>query len=264
MKTLIPANVIDDYLESIEVRDTFFLVCAGNGVLETGGVGRVTSDRYVNALFVHDSNAFANVVGTVATYTAANAVGIFGFADDFYFAGVVVKLSLNVCETVDTRDNLSGVFTKAVEDNAQGVFANFVCHFGDFDSAFCGSVRLVTSEESETSGFFAEKTCCEVAVSETYFAVVGNRTGNAECLQAFADSLGCVGCCFNALLDSDSGAYNVCPFCVLETDFLCVFAHFVGVETLGSADSLCFVDIFDTVFIESGVNLVNAALVTFK
>ena len=122
----------------------------------------------------------------------------------------------------------------------------------------------MSGEECEALGLLAEQACREVAVSETYLAVVGDRTGDAECLQSLAYRLGGLGCGLHAFLDSDCGAYDIGPLRVLEADLLGVLAHLVGVDALLGADCLGLVDVLDAVFVESGVDLINPALVTFK
>ena len=101
--------------------DALFLVSAGNGVLETGGVGGVTGDGNVHALVVHDCNAFTNVVTAIAVNGSTLAGGVGNLLDDLQLTGVVVKLSLNIGEAVDTGDDLSSVLAQAVQDNAQGL-----------------------------------------------------------------------------------------------------------------------------------------------
>ena len=51
-------------------------VSSGNGVLETGRVGRVTGDGNIYVFFPHDSDAFAYIVGSVAVYFCPGAVGV--------------------------------------------------------------------------------------------------------------------------------------------------------------------------------------------
>ena len=141
-------------------------------MLETGRVGGVSCDGNVDALFPHDLHALAYIIGTVAAYAAADTLRVAGLVHDLELAGEVVELSLNVCETVDAADDLGSIFSKAVEDDAERFLANLVGHLGDLDGAFSGSVGLVACEECEALGLLAEKTGCEVAVAETYLAVV--------------------------------------------------------------------------------------------
>ena len=86
-------------------------------MLETGRVGGVTGDGNVYALFPHDCNALCYVVSTVAVYLCTRAFRISGIALAEYFlnlAGIVVHLCLNICEAVDTGDDLCSVFSKTV------------------------------------------------------------------------------------------------------------------------------------------------------
>ena len=101
-------------------------------------------------------------------------------------------------------------------------------------------------------------------MSDTHLAVVGNRTRNAECLQALADSLGCVGSDLATLLDCYGGTDYVGPLGVLETDWLSLLAHLVGVDALGLADSLRILDAVDSVLREHRIYFIDSAVVTFK
>ena len=83
-------------------------------------------------------------------------------------------------------------------------------------------------------------------------------------LQAFTDGLGSVGCVFTAFFDGDRGTGHIGPFGVFKADRLCLFAHFVRVDPLGLADGFSLFEVFDAVFGKRGVDLVDAALVTFK
>ena len=90
------------------------LVGACYRMLESGGVGGVSGDGNVYALFPHDGNALTNVVGAVAVYLCSRAVGV-SLAEYFLqLAGVVVILGLHIGEAVDSCDDLSGIFSKAV------------------------------------------------------------------------------------------------------------------------------------------------------
>ena len=86
-------------------------------MLETGGVGGVSGDGNVNALFPHDGNALGHVVGAVAVYLCAGAFRIRGIAFSEYllhFSGVVVHLCLHICKAVDAGNDLGCVFSETV------------------------------------------------------------------------------------------------------------------------------------------------------
>ena len=78
---------------------------------------------------ISDYYAIAEEFGTMEEFDELLAV--------YYLqlACVVVELCLNVCEAVDAADDLSSVLAKTVEDNAQRVLANLVCHLCNLDSA---------------------------------------------------------------------------------------------------------------------------------
>ena len=233
-------------------------------MLETGRVGRVTGDRYVHTLFVHDGYAFAHVIRAVAAYFRTQTFRIRRFLDDVQFAGSVVEFSLDIGKTVDTRNDHRRIFAQTVQDHAQRLLAYFVGHFGDLDCAFGGGERFVPGQECETLRLFAQQAGSQVTVADTHFAVVGYRAGDAEGLQAFTDGLGSVGCVFTAFFDGDRGTGHIGPFGVFKADRLCLFAHFVRVDPLGLADGFSLFEVFDAVFGKRGVVLVDAALVTFK
>ena len=71
--------------------------------------------------------------------SAVSGYGTGDFLDDVELTREVVKLSLNISKAVDTRDNLRSVLTQTVQDNAQWVLTNLVCHLCDLDSALSSS-----------------------------------------------------------------------------------------------------------------------------
>ena len=97
------------------------LVSTCGGVLETGGVGRVTGDGNVYVLVPHDGNTFANVVCTIAVNSSAGTIAVCLLADNLQLAGEVVELGLYIGETVDTADDHGSVLAKTVQDAAQGL-----------------------------------------------------------------------------------------------------------------------------------------------
>ena len=129
------------------------LVCACNEVLEAGGVGGVAGDGNVNALSLHDCNAFENVVRAVALHLCLLTVGVRCFADYVELAGVEVILRLHISEAVDAGNDHGGILAEAVEDNAKGLFANLVCRTRDADCAFSGCERLMAGKESKALCF---------------------------------------------------------------------------------------------------------------
>ena len=83
-------------------------------MLETGRVGRVTSNGNVYVLFPHDCNTFRNAVSAVAVYFCTKSLGI-GLAGYFLnLVGVRIILGLNEGKSVDTGNNLSSVLAQTV------------------------------------------------------------------------------------------------------------------------------------------------------
>ena len=233
-------------------------------MLEACRVGRVTGDRYVNALFPHYCNAFANVIGTVAFNFGARTLAIRSFAHHFKFASVVVELSLNVSKSVDTRDDLSSVLSETIEDYAERLLAYLVGFSSNLDSSFGSSERLVTCQESEALGFLAEKASGKVSVTKTNLTVVGNRARDTERLETDTDSLGSVGSILAALLDSDGSTYHVSPLSVLEADGLSFLASEIRIDTGFLANFVSFLNVFDSVLIQSSDNLLDATILRLK
>ena len=80
-------------------------------MLETSRVCRVTRDRYVNTFLTHDSYTLTNVVSAVALNFRTKTVRVSFLLDNVHLTCHVVELSLYIRETVDTRDDLSGILT---------------------------------------------------------------------------------------------------------------------------------------------------------
>ena len=100
---------------------TLLLVGTCSGVLEAGGVGRVTCDRYIYVLLPHDGHTLANIVSTVAVYGSTGTVGVSDALNLLEFAGEVVELGLHKGEAVDAADDHGSVLTQTVEDATQGL-----------------------------------------------------------------------------------------------------------------------------------------------
>ena len=87
----------------------------------------------------HNCYTLANVVSTVAVYLSAWAVAVCDAAYFLKLTSEVVELSLYICETVDTCDDLSSILTETVKDYAERLNANLVCLSCDLDSTLCCS-----------------------------------------------------------------------------------------------------------------------------
>ena len=88
---------------------------------------------------------------------------------------------------------MSGVLAQAVQDDAQGLFADLVGGAGDADGALGGGKGLVAGQEAEALGLFAQQHRAQVAVAEAHLALIGDGAGDAEGLQALADGFGGIG-----------------------------------------------------------------------
>src|SRR5699024_9054677 len=91
-----------------------FLVSTCNWMLETCWVCGVTCNGNVNAFLPHDSNTFTNVVCSVAVYFCTRSVIVCLTEYFFQLSCVVIVICLNICKSVDTRDDLCSVFSKTV------------------------------------------------------------------------------------------------------------------------------------------------------
>ena len=233
-------------------------------MLEAGGVGGVACDGHIHAFAPHDGYAFAHVVRAIAVHFRTGTVGIRLVAHFFQFTGEVVKFRLHIGEAVDAGNNHGSVLAQAVQDDAQGIFAYFVCHFSDFDSAFSCGEGFVSCQEGKALRLFAEEACGEVAVPESYFAVVCHGTGDAECLQAFANGFSSVGSVLATFLEGNGSPYDVCPFGVLETDVLGLLAFQIRVDAVRGADGFSLFDGGNAVCVQYFIDLLDTAVLTFK
>ena len=122
----------------------------------------------------------------------------------------------------------------------------------------------MASQEGEALGLFIEQHRAQIAVTQSYLALVGNGAGDAEGLQTLADALGGFGGSLHALLQSDRSAQLVGPLGVFKADGLDAFYDFVGVHTLGVVICLQLVKILEAILFKHGLELGHAAFITFK
>jgi len=233
-------------------------------VLETSRVSRVTCDRYVYAFFPHDSYTFANIVSTVAFYFCTRTVRVSDFANYFQLTSEIIKLSLNISKTIDTRDDLSSVFSKTVQDATQWLFTYFVCFCSDFDSTFSSSERFVTCKECETFSFFAKQHSSQVTMTDTNLTVVSYRTRDTECLQTDTDSFSSFSSVCAVLLKSNCSTYHISPFCVFKTDRLSFFTRFIRIKSGSFADCVSFFDVFDAVSVQGFNDTFDTTVLAFE
>ena len=241
------------------------LICTGNWVLETCRVGGVTSDGDIHILVPEDGNAFADIVSAIALYLqTGRIVTVRNLLDNVQLACVVVKLSLDVCEAIDTADDLCGVFAQTVQNHAQRFFTYFVCHLSNLDGTLSSCERLVAGQEGEALGLFTEQTGCQITMTQTYLTVVSHTSGDAESLQTDTDGLGALSSTLAALLDSDSSTGNVSPFCILKADALCVLANLIRIDAQLVANFVCLFEVLDAIGLEGSVDLCLTTLPGFR
>ena len=233
-------------------------------MLETCRVGGVTGDGDIHVLVPQDSDALADIVSAIAlNLQTSRVVAIRNLLDNVELAGVVVELCLDVCEAIDTADDLCGIFAQTVQDHAQRFFTYFVCHLSNLDGTLSGSERLVASQEGEALCLFAEQTCCQITMSQTYLTVVSHTSGDAESLQSDTDGLGALGSALAALLDSDSSTGDVSPLCIFKADALCVLANLIRIDAQLVANFVCLFEVLDAIGLEGSVDLCLTTLLAF-
>ena len=233
-------------------------------MLEAGGIGRVAGNGHVNQLKVHDGNAFAHIVRTVAADSRALSFGIRLLADDIQLAGRVVELRLHVGESVDARDNQRRVLTKAVENDAQWRLARVVGGARQANRALGGCKRFVTGTKGKAAGLFAQQHRGQIAMTNAHFAIIGNRAGNAECLQTGAQRLGDFSSHGLLLLDGHRRANQISPACVIKRNILDGLHDLAHIDILIQADLLRFLKRFNAGGGKIGVDLRNPSFVSFK
>ncbi len=91
-----------------------------------------------------------------------------------------------------------------------------------------------------------------------------NGAGNAECLQALADSGSSVSGTRAALFDRDSAANGVRPLSVFKADRLNALYKLVDIKTLLLAHIRAFLNGVDTVFFDNSENLLFTSVIRFK
>ena len=117
-------------------------------------------------------------------------------------------------------DDKRGVLAEAVEDDAQGLRADFIRVERDLNGALGGGEGFVAGEEAEALGLIGKEHGAEIAVAEADLTVFGDGTGNAERLQADTDRGSRVGRLLAAGLQRDRRADGVCPNGVFKADGL--------------------------------------------
>ena len=240
------------------------LVGSGNEVLEAGRVGRVTGDRYVDALVLHDSHALEHVVRAVALDLSLVAVRVCLLVYDLKLVVVEIIIGADIGEAVDARDDERSVLAETVKDYAERLFSYLVSGSRDTDSALCGRERLVSCKEAEALRLLAEQHCAEVAVSETDLAVLCDRAGYAERLKSDTDSFSGVGGAGRAFLYSYGAAESVSPNRVVERYRLYALDDFFYVYALCKADISCLFEVGDSVFGEALFNACHSSFLAFK
>src|SRR5574344_1524733 len=144
---------------------TLFLICTCHGVLETGRIGRVTCNGNIHTLFMHNSHTFTNIVGSIASNLGTRTVRIGNLPDNFQLRCKIIELRLNVCKTIDSRNNHSCIFSKTVKDAAKRLFTNLISFRCNFDGTLSSCERFVSRKECEALRLLTEQSCSQITVT---------------------------------------------------------------------------------------------------
>ena len=90
---------------------TLFFIGACNRVLESCRVCGVTCNGNIYSLFPHDGNAFRHIIRSVTVNFCPQSFGVRFSPEFFNLACVIIHLCLNIGESVNTGDNLCGIFS---------------------------------------------------------------------------------------------------------------------------------------------------------
>lgn len=193
-----PPEATEKYFFAVLNSPFFISTC--HRMLETSGVGGVAGNRNIYTFMAHNCNTFVYIICSIAFYSSTFTFGIGFFPNDFQFAGIEIIFGFYMRKTIDTGNHCCSIFAKAVQNYAQGLNSYFIGCLCNTDSTLSSRKRFMACQEAEAIGFFAEQHGCQITVAKANFSLVSYRTGNAECLQADADSFGCISCFFAALL----------------------------------------------------------------
>ena len=213
---------------------------------------------------VHDGHALPDVIRAVAADCGPLAFRIFDLPDDLQFAGIVIKLRLDIGEAIDAADDLGGVLAKSVENDPQRLLPGLVGVANDADGALGGGKGLVARQKREALRLVPQQHSAQITVAKAHLALLGYGAGDAERLQADADGLRRFGSGLHALFQCNGRAHAVGPAGVFKADGLDTFHDLVGVEARGLADVAALLHAGNSVLRKDGIDFVDSSLVAFK
>jgi hypothetical protein len=243
---------------------TFLLIGRHDRVLEPRRVGAVAGDRDVDRFVMHDRDTFAYVVGTITLDGGSFTIAVRFFPDDLQLARCEVVLRLHVGKAVDTLDDMSGVFAKSVQDDPKRIGSSFIGRTGQADRSLGGRERFVTGTESEAVGLFEQKHRGQIAVADTDFSLVGDRAGDAEALEAFAERSGDFRRFSLAFFYRDGRADGICPTGVFKRDRLNFFGNGIGIYAFFFTDFPGVFRSLHVVLLQQFGDLRDTTFVSFK
>ena len=95
-------------------------------------------------------------------------------------------------------------------------------------------------------------------------AVFSDGAGDAECLEADAESLSSFDSRAGTRLDGDSSAYGVSPASIFESDRLNLLDDIIRIDASSLADIAAFFDAADAVFFQHAEDFIYSSVVTFE
>ena len=119
----------------------------------------------------------------------------------------------------------------------------------------------MASQEAEALGVLLEQHLAEVAMAKANLTSVSDGSGDAECLQAFADCCSSLICLAAVLLDGDGCADGICPLCVLKADGLNALNKVIDIKARSLGDLLALLDGGNAILLQYGKNLGLSSLI---
>ena len=100
----------------------------------------------------------------------------------------------------------------------------------------------MSGQEGKAFRFFTQQHGCQIAVSQSYLTVIGNRTGDAKSLQTFTNGFGDIISGLIAFRNGNRRSDNICPAGIFKTDRLNAFYDLIDIHTQIIHYLFCFFD----------------------
>ena len=155
--------------------DAFLLIGTGHGVLEAGGVGGVAGDGHIHPSWCMIATPGAHRRSRSSGRSARSPYR-YRFADDGQFAGVVIKLRLNIGEAVDAGDDLGGVCPEAVRYARRGSLRALLA-LRTMPMAPSAAAKDSWPARKAKLGFIPQQPGAQVAVTQANLAIIPTNRG---------------------------------------------------------------------------------------